>query len=374
MPNCASCFALLVGLATWACTGPERSTTPLEQQPPVASVGVSPSARGILTPDDLMAAIATRAPGFAGMFWDSAGRLIIRTTPDADPSIVLTTIRDPENSRAFRGLHDALLENRFEVIPNATFDFRALMSLRDSLWFALQDGSVSSVSIDEARNTVRIGTTTQAGEDRIRDAAMRRLIPTGALAFQRGLVVRDSSIRNKFRPIPGGVQVSNSLGQCTIGANVTTEYGNGFVTASHCTSIPWQADGLDFYQPSSDLVGYEIADPTPSQLGRVCSPYVLCRLSDAAFILYDQSSWAELARIARTEGLGSTTIDSYNHRFVIADEGGWLLVGAHVNKIGRTSGWTAGEVTGVTETCVDLINWMTPPCSASGSSGLFSVL
>jgi hypothetical protein len=37
-----------------------------------------------------------------------------------------------------------------------------------------------------------------------------------------------------------------------------------------------------------------------------------------------------------------------------AEEGGWLLVGTRIDKMGRTTGWTWGEVT---ETCVDIPDW-----------------
>jgi hypothetical protein len=292
------------------------------------------------------------------MFWDSAGRLIIRTTRDADPSAVVAAIGDPDIARRFRGVHDAIAESRFDVMPDAAFDFRTLMSVRNSLLPALMQGGVSAISIDEARNTVQIGTTSADAEARIRDAALGLLIPTMALAFESDSGFRkQTSLRDRFRPIPGGVQANTVFWRCTVGPNVMTAYGSGFVTASHCTEIPWRADSLNFFQPNvewGDLVGFDFADPTPSELGRVCDPYDRCRLSDAAFIRYDYSLWAELGRIARTEELGSTTIDVWHPRFVITDEGGWLLTGAHVNMMGKNRGWTAGEVT---ETCVDWVGY-----------------
>jgi hypothetical protein len=314
-----------------------------------------------------MAAIAARAPGFAGMLWDVFGRLIIRTTPDADPGAVVAAIADPDIARHFRGVHDAIVEGRFEVRLDAAFDFRTLMSFRDSLRPALMQGGMNAISIDEARNTVQIGTTSSDAEATIRDAALRLLIPPTVLVFEidSGLR-RQTSLRDSFRPVPAGVQVNTPYSRCTVGPNVITVYGSGFVTASHCTEIPWQTDSVNFFYfdlEPADLVGFDFADPTPSELGRVCDPYDRCRLSDAAFILYDYSLWAELGRIARTEELGSTTIDIWHPRFVIAGEGGWLLTGARVNMIrvnmmGKNSGWTAGEVT---ETCVDFVGYFDPP-------------
>jgi hypothetical protein len=102
-----------------------------------------------------MAAIAARAPGFAGMLWDVFGRLIIRTTPDADPGAVVAAVADPDIARHFRGVHDAIVEGRFEVRLDAAFDFRTLMSFRDSLRPALMQGGMNAISIDEARNTVQ---------------------------------------------------------------------------------------------------------------------------------------------------------------------------------------------------------------------------
>jgi hypothetical protein len=97
-----------------------------------------------------MLAVAVRAPGFAGMLWDSTSRLVIRTIPDADPSAVLAAIGDPGIRRRFRGVHDAVHGNRFVVVADAAFDFRMLADLRDSLrktsgWVT---GEVSETCVD----------------------------------------------------------------------------------------------------------------------------------------------------------------------------------------------------------------------------------
>jgi len=350
------------GLAISACAGPESSTSPI-QRVRVESAEAPISSVDFLTPDDLMAAIATRGPGFAGMFWDSAGRLVIRTTPFSDPSVVVAAISDPETGGRFRGVHDALLASRFYMVSDAAFDFCELLGWRDSLRPVLRGAGVTYLSIDERRNRVRIGTVAPADEDHIRNAALGLVVPTAALVFERGARgVKETSLRDYFDSIPGGVKVharwypTSGYG-CTVGANVVTEYGTGFVTVSHCSRTPWHVDTVKFYQPAydpNDRVGLEVVDPTSSQLGRWCDPYDQCRLTDARFVLYDDSDWGEVGHIARTEGFRSITIDTWHPRFEIGVEGGWLLTGADIDKIGQSTGWTWGEVT---ETCVDAVGW-----------------
>ena len=71
----------------------------------------------------------------------------------------------------------------------------------------------------------------------------------------------------------------------------------------------------------------------------------MCRQSDSAFIRLSVTDYL-LGRIAQTTGLGSLQIaGSYS----IAGEGA-AIVGATVNKVGRTTGWSQGPVT---NTCVN---------------------
>src|SRR5207237_1092337 len=76
----------------------------------------------------------------------------------------------------------------------------------------------------------------------------------------------------------------------------------------------------------------------------------LCRYSDTAYSQRDGTVTADQGFIAKTTGVntGSLTISG---QFRIVSEGP-SIVGNVVNKVGRTTGWTQGQVTA---TCVDVI-------------------
>lgn len=180
-----------IWIATWACASPESPTNPLagERSKAVGDSAVH-SRYDAGTPDDDMATIAARAPGFAGMFWDSTGQLVITTTADASPSAVVAAVGDPDIARRFHGVRDAVVEGRIRLTEDAQFDFASLMRWRDSLRHTLSQGGVNYYSIDEAHNSIRIGSRTAGAEDRIRNAALQLSVPASALAFERGSAPR----------------------------------------------------------------------------------------------------------------------------------------------------------------------------------------
>jgi hypothetical protein len=305
-----------------------------------------------------MAAIAARAPGFAGMFWDSAGGLVVRTTAAADPFAVHQAVATPIVSRRFRGVLDAVAEGRVQLRADAAWDFQSLLAWRETLGPTMAQNGATYSSVDEVRNGIRIGLVTPEAESPIRDAARSMSIPSGALLFEPGQPLEQlTDLRDRFRPAPGGVQIERLGGPdggCTVGANVVTDVGAGFLTASHCTYWFWQLDGIAFYQNNngsqSDFVGWEGSDPDPFTGYAFCRGFAFCRYSDAAFIGYE-GDFGEQGYLARTTGLGSITIDFWHPRFTVSEEGGWPLAGTEITKMGRTTGWTSGEVT---ETCVDI--------------------
>ena len=261
-------------------------------------------------------------------------------------------------------------------VAAAKYSFRQLRSWRDSVadeYFAI-DG-VSSLSIDYRANKIILGATTNNStvnnllavhgvpQDAYEVVYEGQLVPQACANPSNGPTLRDC-----FRPIPGGVQIDETLsggvfgfGACsTAGANdrLMVEYNpafwqSGFLTASHCTSNQWANNSDWIWQKNVDSpvfqqrVGFEFRDPP----GYACGSNI-CRSSDAAWIWADNAA-VQHGTIARTTWYnGSTTIDSSNPRFLIV---GWLgsVQGMEVEKVGRTTGWTTGTVTSV---CVDALN------------------
>jgi hypothetical protein len=168
-----------------------------------------------------------------------------------------------------------------------------------------------------------------------------------------------ATLRDKIRPVPGGVQIRFSNFLCTLGYNATRGGIPGFVTASHCTD---QQGGIrqptEYFQPlnqvADEFIGVERVDPDYFRNQQGCPRGAKCRFSDSSWAEYDVASLSAGDQIARTTGInnGSLTIDPNNPSFSVTskDASGNQLVGTVVNKVGRTTGWSQGPVSA---SCVD---------------------
>jgi len=112
-------------------------------------------------------------------------------------------------------------------------------------------------------------------------------------------------------------------------------------------------DGTTYYQPldqvAGDFIGTEIADPPYVRNGKNCPKGKKCRQSDANFSRSGGGTrGVTIGQIARTTALGSLEIDPANP-FTITGEAE-AAMGTTANKVGRTTGWTRGTVSG---TCVN---------------------
>lgn len=194
------------------------------------------------------------------------------------------------------------------------------------------------------------------------EAVERRIGPPGE-AF--------TSLTDKVRPVRGGLAITTvfnyqganySFG-CTYGFNAqiqgsTTRY---MITNAHCVEPPNVFGGLigaTVEQNGGFLstVGSVLSNPA-SFSGMGCAAGDLCRLSDAVLVSTTgifSSQW-DLGGIARTTtrgvgpgSSGSLTISSTTPRIALAGSS-TFFVGDSLEKIGQTTGWTAGVVTG---TCV----------------------
>jgi hypothetical protein len=187
-----------------------------------------------------------------------------------------------------------------------------------------------------------------------------------------------TSLRDKVRPIEGGVQIRFSNYLCSLGFVALREGVLGFVTASHCSDSQGTADGTPYYQAlnqvADEFIGRETADPPYVQEG--CADGQNCRYSDANFNAGAAGVELALGSIAKTTGPNDGSLD-INGTFTIVGED-TAVVGETVNKVGRSTGWTQGTVTrtcidvsvsrGILLRCQDLVEYGTA-IAASGDSG-----
>jgi hypothetical protein len=167
-------------------------------------------------------------------------------------------------------------------------------------------------------------------------------------------IVNMATLRDKFRPVVAGVQIHFTQYVCTIGANVDHAGGRSFITNSHCTAQQGGTEGTTYAQPSRTIdptvIATEVDDPIYVKGGAGCPNGKKCRHSDASRALYSSGVASNRGEIAQTTGVnnGSITVSSTSPIFTITSQDNTtknFAVGTVVNKVGRTTGWTRGQVT-----------------------------
>jgi hypothetical protein len=299
-------------------------------------------------PDDPVA-LARSVPGFGGFFVDEQGT----------PTIYL---RDA----AQRGTAERALTPWFRAhgrapatmrVRKADFDWAAL-----DRWFtqasveALGIQGVVFADADEARNRVRIGVEHAAAAARVRVVLARLGVPASAVNVDVTQPIRQlATLRGAVRPVVGGVQINFPGFLCSLGFNASRSGTRGFVTASHCTSTQGGVEGTPYRQPLESLrpiqIATETVDPT-YPTGGSCPAGRNCRRSDAAFAKYINGTQNTLGRIARTSRTRPTDRTIVGNWTITSDaSSSSFTVGLRVNKVGRTTGWSQGPVSG---TCVNV--------------------
>jgi hypothetical protein len=290
-------------------------------------------------------ALARAIPGFGGVF-----------LRNGVPTVYLIDLRErPALEAALGGFARAqgLAASRIEVLPGR-FTWVQLQR-----WFArvssdaLAEDGVVFVDLDEARNRVTIGVERGASVPGARALAARLGLPDGAVGIQETEPIQlAATLRDQVRPVVGGLQINFPGFLCTLGFNAVDAGQNSFITNSHCTSTQGGVESTPYHQPlesvSGSFIGTEVEDPVYQRNITGCPRGKLCRRSDAARAAYAGGVNFTLGGIAATSGPnnGSLTITG---SFSITAEG-TAAVGQVVNKIGRTTGWTQGQVT---NTCVN---------------------
>jgi hypothetical protein len=165
-------------------------------------------------------------------------------------------------------------------------------------------------------------------------------------------ILRVATLRDKVRPVVGGLQIRFSGYLCSLGFNAWRDGVEGYVTASHCSDQQGEVDGTLYYQPlnqvADEFIGTEIADPAFFRNADGCPRGRKCRYSDSNFSDGDDAVAFTLGGIARTSGPNNGSLEIAGE-FAIRAQGA-ATVGQTANKVGRTTGWTQGTVT---RTCVN---------------------
>ena len=212
--------------------------------------------------------------------------------------------------------------------------------------------------VDESLNSLKVGVERPDLIGVIEQKLIQQGIPRGAFIVEQAKpVVLASTLLDYMRPLQGGLQIAfqnnpSYYYQCTLGFNGIRTGINGFVVNSHCTYNQGGVDDTVYYQPtpfSVNRIGIEITDPlyTASNCPRGTGGKI-CRWSDSAYVQLDSNVNSDLGRIERPVSVNTYSLNIAGS-FNIVSEGS-SLVGQTLNKVGRTTGWTQGQVT---NTCVN---------------------
>jgi hypothetical protein len=168
-----------------------------------------------------------------------------------------------------------------------------------------------------------------------------------------------------------------------MGFNVDHAGGRSFITNSHCTNTQGGVESTKYYQPTSSVdptvIATEVADPV-YVAGGVCSAGKVCRRSDSSRELYTGTVASSRGVIAKTTGVnnGSLTVDGW---FTITEQNNSSTsFSGRIDKVGRTTGWTQGTVSGscvtvnvsgsnVQQICQTLVTNNSAAIVGSGDSG-----
>lgn len=232
--------------------------------------------------------------------------------------------------------------------PHGPQDMRA--------WFAQSAPDVMALpqtvfaSHDAEANQLVFGVETHGAGRAVQAVVARQGMPASAYRIELTAPIHfmSTTLRTEHRPTKGGIQIHFSSWLCTLGFNVNTGSNGSFITNSHCTDVQGQNTGTLYYQPTStaapNAIATEAADPAYFT-GGPCSSGRRCRYSDAARAAYHSGTASTQGAVAKTTGVnnGSVTVDG---SFWITEQNNTATsYSGTVEKVGRTTGWSSGNVT-----------------------------
>ena len=308
-------------------------------------------------------AVAAVVPGFGGYFLDAAELPTVYLTDPAQRATAEQALAAFLVSRGFTASDLRVAQGQYEY---AHLD----------AWYRQARPGVFSVSgiilgdVDEGQNRLRFGVSDAGAAGGVRNLLAQLGIPAGAaIVEQRAPIVAVATLRDRVRPLIGGLQINFFPSPtspvtliCTLGFNALRNGVPSFITNSHCSNIEGGTETpTDYYQNrrsggAANFIGVEVDDPQWLPQANVdCPPPFGCRYSDASRAQYAVGAEFTLGGIARIDEV-TTSLDDTLHTiagfFSIKSERADPVQGEIANKVGRTTGWTRGPTT---ETCVDVL-------------------
>ncbi len=340
--------AAVLALLAAACDAPEELVSP----EPAALPPVSAPDRIVDTDLEMARVAREEIPGFAGYYLQNDGTPVVRVVDMAQAARAEEyVVRTLGPIRGRQAPMAAVKIKSDPVVLQAAYDFNELKNWAEQLTPLLTSNSnVYTVDVDEVNNRVLLGVASAAVGGAVRSEATRLGIPAAAVGVEtQGRPETRATLSSTFNPFVGGIQIAFGGYLCTAGFNAKRSSNNAniFVTNAHCTGTQYALDGISLYQPSvlaGNLVGAEVHD---RGMYACITGVASCRRADAAYISHNGSRTIGQGGIARTAwatgGRGGLTVTGEYD--IVGRYTGAAPVGTWLDKTGRTSGSTYGQVT-----------------------------
>ena len=336
-------------------------------------------------------ALAHQIPGFGGIYYEAPGsdRIVIAIAESATADF----------AKAQEAARDYLMAR---VDPPAThvppvefvrrtveYSFMELARHRARLRPRVFEVSgVVSLDVDESANRIAIGVSDESAMAVVRDLARGLAIPSEMLSFQEESMAVPSYARGEDRSslasdgstfptsdslngsvpdgkLQGGYEIAaRGKDACTLGFTALGVQ-NGivdvdqwyFVTASHCSSSPFELDEELFRQPRyGEPAGHEYVDLRPHPCPWDNS--IFCRWADATLVRADAglSIWPGIIGRPMARAINVTCepagdcpnaeleVDTANPHLRVVGVKRSVMKNEELDKVGRTTGWTYGYV------------------------------
>jgi len=312
--------------------------------------------------DDRLLAIEKGSPGFGGMYLDSTGALVIvHTNKDALGAALAAT-------QAVIGDAPQLHARRI-VLRLGKYSFPALANYRNLIEKGIDHAGLIWSDLDEVNNRVTFGVASDAVARTILTFVVEQHLPVDAVAAVVVAPLKPAGLQDYQDTTAGALLIGfTNGGGCTLGFNAT-RWGTAryMVTAGHCTPTMGAVDTSFWAAQEYGWTRHaqEFSDPAYGALAG-CPSGDTCRNSDAAMFQWkDSSQTFGLGLIATPSSAdtlwgGDGTYGPYDlltHFNIIGEAAdSWLIPGALVSKIGQTTAFTEGRVTG---SCVTAYSWPT---------------